>query len=430
MNRIIAIIGLGYVGLPLAAAFLNKGYSVIGIDLDEQKLESLRKGKSYISDVPDEVVKRAVEQERLTPSSDFSAIKPAESVIICVPTPITKEHVPDLSYLIDAAERLRVHLRAGQLVTLESSTYPGTTKEVLMPLLEKSGLSTGKDLFIGFSPERVDPGNEAFPLTAIPKVVSGVTEECALRTEQLYKSVFGKVIKVSSTDTAEMTKLLENTFRFVNISFINEFAVLCDKLNINVWEVVEAASSKPFGYTAFYPGPGIGGHCIPVDPHYLQWKTQQIGVTSSFIELSSRINRGMPAYVLSRIKEALGQKSMKGLRVFIMGVTFKKNVADIRGSSSIELIRLLAKEGAEVLYYDPYIEKLDIQGTMLKATQASNSEFRRADCVVIATDHRELPLERVLKHSRLVFDTRNATAGMPPGRAKVIILGGGRTGTA
>lgn len=426
MNRIIAIIGLGYVGLPLAAAFLNKEYDVIGIDLDEQKMRSLRRGKSYISDVPDEMIRPAVEQGRLTLSSDFSAIKPAESIIICVPTPLTKEHVPDLSYLIDAAERLRDHLRDGQLVTLESSTYPGTTKEVLLPLLEKSGLKTGKDIFIGFSPERVDPGNEEFPLTSIPKVVSGVTEECAQRTEQLYKTVFSKVIKVSSTDTAEMTKLLENTFRFVNISFINEFAVLCDKLNINVWEVVEAASSKPFGYTAFYPGPGIGGHCIPVDPHYLQWKTQQMGLSSSFIELSSRINRSMPAYVLSRMKEALGQKSLKGLRIFVLGVTFKKNVADIRGSSSIELIRLLSKEGAEVLYYDPHIAELDIYGTAVRATKASNSEFRRADCVVIATDHRELPLEQLLKHSQLVFDTRNATAGMN-GKAKVVVLGGGRT---
>ncbi|WP_110933840.1 nucleotide sugar dehydrogenase [Paenibacillus bouchesdurhonensis] len=429
MSRNIAIIGLGYVGLPLAAAFLNKGYNVIGIDLDEQKLKSLQKGKSHIADVPDETIQLAVAQGRFTLSSDFSAVKPAESVIICVPTPLTKEHVPDLSYLIDAAKRLRVHLRAGQLVTLESSTYPGTTKEVLMPLLEESGLSTGKEIYIGFSPERVDPGNEQFPLTAIPKVVSGVTEECALRTERLYKAVFAQVIKVSSTDTAEMTKLLENTFRLVNISFINEFAVLCDKLNINVWEVVEAASSKPFGYTAFYPGPGIGGHCIPVDPHYLQWKTQQIGVTSSFIELSSRINRSMPAYVISRMKEALRQKSMKGLRIFVMGITFKKNVADIRGSSSIELIRLLAKEGAEVLYYDPYITKLEIEGMVLKTAKASNSEFRLADCVVIATDHRELPLESILKHSRLVFDTRNATAGMT-GKAKVVVLGGGRMETA
>lgn len=429
MNRSIAIIGLGYVGLPLAAAFLNKGYDVIGIDLDKQKLESLQKGKSYIADVPDRTIQPAIEQGRFTLFSDFSAVKSAESVIICVPTPLTKEHVPDLSYLIDAAECLRLHLRAGQLVTLESSTYPGTTKEVLMPLLEESGLSTGKDIFIGFSPERVDPGNEQFSLTSIPKVVSGVTEECALRTERLYKTVFDKVIRVSSTDTAEMTKLLENTFRFVNISFINEFAVLCDKLNINVWEVIEAASSKPFGYKAFYPGPGIGGHCIPVDPHYLQWKTQQIGVTSSFIELSSRINRSMPAYVLSRLKEALGQKSMKGLRIFIMGITFKKNVADIRGSSSIELIRLLVKEGAEVLYYDPYIAELDVQGTVLKTSKASSSEFRRADCVVIATDHRELPLGSILKHSRLVFDTRNATAGMA-GKAKVVVLGGGRMVTA
>ncbi|AZK48353.1 nucleotide sugar dehydrogenase [Paenibacillus lentus] len=429
MDRNIAIIGLGYVGLPLAAAFLNKGYSVIGIDLDQQKLESLQKGKSYIADVPDRIIQLAIEQGRFTLFSEFSAVTLAESVIICVPTPLTKEHVPDLSYLIDAAEHLRVYLRAGQLVTLESSTYPGTTKEVLMPLLEESGLITGKDIFIGFSPERVDPGNEQFSLTSIPKVVSGVTGECALRTERLYKNVFDKVIRVSSTDTAEMTKLLENTFRFVNISFINEFAVLCDKLNINVWEVVEAASSKPFGYTAFYPGPGIGGHCIPVDPHYLQWKTQQIGVTSSFIELSSRINRSMPAYVLSRLKEALEQKSMKGLRIFIMGITFKKNVADIRGSSSIDLIRLLVKEGAEVIYYDPYIAELDVQGTVLKATKASSSEIRRADCVVIATDHRDLPLERILKHSRLVFDTRNATAGMA-GKAKVVVLGGGGLGSA
>ncbi|GAA0133339.1 nucleotide sugar dehydrogenase [Paenibacillus sp. YSY-4.3] len=429
MSRTIAIIGLGYVGLPLAEAFLEKKYSVIGIDMDEHKIQSLKLGKSYIADVADGVIKLAVEQGRLRISSDFSDINPAEAIIICVPTPLTKEHVPDLSFLIDAAKSLRDYLQPGQLVTLESSTYPGTTREVLLPLLEQSGLKTGRDLFIGFSPERVDPGNDEYRLTAIPKIVSGVTDTCAVRTEQLYKSVFSKVIKVSSTDTAEMTKLLENTFRFVNISFINEFAILCDKLNINVWEVVEAASSKPFGYTAFYPGPGIGGHCIPVDPHYLQWKTQQIGESSSYIELSSRINESMPAYVLSKIKEAIGQDMLKGCRIFVLGVTFKKNVADIRGSSSIELIRLLVQEGAKVSYDDPYIKKLDIDGSMLQATQACKTEFRLADCVIIATDHRELPLREVLKHSRLVFDTRNATAGMS-GKAKVIVLGGGRIDTA
>ncbi|MUG44087.1 nucleotide sugar dehydrogenase [Paenibacillus woosongensis] len=425
MSRTIAIIGLGYVGLPLAAAFLEKQYSVIGIDLDQDKIRSLKRGQSYIADVADEVIENAVQQGRLSVSNDFSNIKSAECIIICVPTPLTKEHVPDLSFLTDAAKSLKDHLQPDQLVTLESSTYPGTTREVLLPLLEQSGLTTGKNLFIGFSPERVDPGNEEFPLTGIPKIVSGVTENCANRTEQLYQTVFSKVIKVSSTDTAEMTKLLENTFRFVNISFINEFAVLCDKLNINVWEVVEAASSKPFGYTAFYPGPGIGGHCIPVDPHYLQWKTQQIGGSSSFIELSSRINESMPAYVLSKVKEAIGHDELKGRRILVLGVTFKKNVADVRGSSSIELIRLLVREGAKVLYYDPYIKELDIEGVALQSTQASESEFRLADCVIIATDHRELPLLEVLEYSRLVFDTRNATAGLA-GKAKVIVLGGGR----
>ncbi|WP_379136533.1 nucleotide sugar dehydrogenase [Paenibacillus sp. sgz500958] len=425
MKRIITIIGLGYVGLPLAAAFMRNGFKVIGIDLDEEKLQSLREGRSYIDDVPHEVIHWAISQDVLKPSSDFSESAVSEAVIICIPTPLTEERVPDLTYLVSAAERIRPYLRSGQFVTLESSSYPGTTREVLLPLLEQSGLTTGKELFIGFSPERVDPGNRAFILEDIPKVVSGVTTECLLRAEELYGNVFKNIVKVSSPDTAEMTKLLENTFRFINISFINEFALLCDKMNINVWEVVAAASSKPFGFTPFYPGPGIGGHCIPVDPLYLLWKLQQTGISCSFIEIATRINQEMPSYVIARLKEVMHKTSLNGARILVLGVTFKENIADIRESSSVELIRLLLREGAEVLYFDPYISSFSVDDQVLHSVEIDRMQLTHTDCVVIGTHHKQLPLQEVINNAPLVFDTRNAIHGLS-GKARIVTLGTGK----
>lgn len=429
MSRIIAIVGMGYVGLPLAETYLDQGFRVIGLDKDEEKLRLLRSGRSYIAGVPDEKIKRYADAQRLTVTSDFGGIASAEAVIICVPTPLTDQHVPDMTYLIDAAEKIGEHLQPGQLVALESSTYPGTTREVILPLLQKSGLHPGTDFFVGFSPERVNPGSRRYPLRDIPKIVSGVTAACTDRMEELYRAAFRTVVRVSSTETAEMAKLLENTFRFVNISFINEFALLCDQLGINVWEVVEAASSKPFGFKAFYPGPGVGGHCIPVDPIYLQWKAQQMGVASSFIEISSRINREMPAYIVSRLQEELKGSSLVGKRILVIGITFKEDVADIRESSVLELIRLLMDAGAKVEYHDPLIPEVKIGGVKLLSVELKEERLASSDGVVLAVHHRGLPLEDVVEHAPFVFDTRNASAGLQ-GKARIVTLGGGKSGSA
>ncbi|MDU4696622.1 MAG: nucleotide sugar dehydrogenase [Paenibacillus sp.] len=429
MSRIIAIVGMGYVGLPLAETYLDQGFRVIGIDKDEEKLRLLQSGHSYIADVPEEKIKRYAEAQQLTVTTDFAGIQSAEAVIICVPTPLTEQHVPDMTYLIDAADNIGEHLQPGQLVALESSTYPGTTREVILPLLQKGGLQPGTDFFVGFSPERVNPGSRRYPLRDIPKIVSGITAVCADRMEELYGAAFRTVVRVTSTETAEMAKLLENTFRFVNISFINEFALLCDQMGINVWEVVEAASSKPFGFKAFYPGPGVGGHCIPVDPIYLQWKAQQLGAASSFIEISTRINREMPAYIVSRLQEEINGSSLAGKRILVIGVTFKEDVADIRESSVLELMRLLLAAGAKVDYHDPLIPEVEVGGVKLQSVELKEESLASSDGVVLAVHHRGLPLEFVVEHAPFVFDTRNAAAGIQ-GKARIVTLGGGKSGSA
>lgn len=427
MSRMIAIVGLGYVGLPLAATFIDQGFRVIGIDKDESKLRMLEAGQSYIADVPNEKVERWVQTKQLRVTPDFHMIAAAEAVIICVPTPLTEHQTPDLSPLMDAAKRIGEHLRPGQLVSLESSTYPGTTKEVLLPLLAARGLRIGQDFFVGFSPERVDPGNSKFPLPEIPKVISGITEACAARMEELYQIAFRKIVRVSSTETAEMTKLLENTFRFINISFINEFAIVCDKLGINVWEVLAAASSKPFGFTPFSPGPGVGGHCIPVDPLYLQWKTRQLGLNTSFIDISARLNDEMPRYVADRIREELHRPVLEGAHILVIGVTFKENVADIRESSAIEVIRLLLAQGAAVDYHDPLISEFVVDGIRLKSVALDAQQLQAADCVVVAVNHRGLPLREIAEHAALVFDTRNALSKYRS-RYNIVTLGDGKAG--
>lgn len=427
MSRMIAIVGLGYVGLPLAATFIDQGFRVIGIDKDESKLRMLEAGQSYIADVPNEKVERWVQTKQLRVTPDFHMIAAAEAVIICVPTPLTEHQTPDLSPLMDAAKRIGEHLRPGQLVSLESSTYPGTTKEVLLPLLAARGLRIGQDFFVGFSPERVDPGNSKFPLPEIPKVISGITEACAARMEELYQIAFRKIVRVSSTETAEMTKLLENTFRFINISFINEFAIVCDKLGINVWEVIAAASSKPFGFTPFSPGPGVGGHCIPVDPLYLQWKTRQLGLNTSFIDISARLNDEMPRYVADRIREELQRPVLEGAHILVIGVTFKENIADIRESSAIEVIRLLLAQGAAVDYHDPLISEIVVDGIRLKSVALDAQQLQAADCVVVAVNHRGLPLREIAEHAALVFDTRNALSEYRS-KDNIVTLGDGKAG--
>ncbi|MFC5650754.1 nucleotide sugar dehydrogenase [Paenibacillus solisilvae] len=422
--RKVAVVGLGYVGLPLALAFSKQGNEVIGIDLDDRKLQALEQGRSYIKDIPDEQVKMAFERQRFSATKDMRRLREADVIIICVPTPLTEDNEPDLTYLMQAAANIRDHLRIGQIIVLESSTYPGTTREVLKPTLEQSGLIVGTDIFLGYSPERVDPGNRSYPLEVIPKVISGITEKCASAVEDVYKTVFQTVVKISSTDAAEMTKLLENTYRFVNISFINEIAQLCTSMGIDVWEVIEAARSKPFGFSAFFPGPGVGGHCIPVDPLYLQWRSKQFGAASSFIAISREINHKMPVYIVDRIKEALARESLTGVKILVVGVTFKPNIDDIRESSSIEVMKLLQQEGALLSYYDPYVPEITLQGKKLTGTRLSENELCLADCAIIAVNHDELPLQRIIDYVPLVYDTRNALKGMS-GKAKVIRLGGG-----
>ncbi|WP_094095142.1 nucleotide sugar dehydrogenase [Paenibacillus physcomitrellae] len=424
--RRIAVVGLGYVGLPLALAFSKQGHEVIGIDLDDQKLQMLKEGRSYIRDIPDEQVKESMEKQEFSATRDIRRLREADVIIICVPTPLNLDEEPDLTYLMQAAANIRDHLRRGQIIVLESSTYPGTTREVLKPMLEQSGLIVGKDIFLGYSPERVDPGNRSYPLEVIPKVVSGVTDRCASAVEDVYRTVFQTVVRISSTDAAEMTKLLENTYRFVNISFINEMARLCTGMGIDIWEVIEAARSKPFGFSAFYPSPGAGGHCIPVDPLYLQWRSKQFGISSSFIAVSREINHSMPVYIIQQIKDALSLGALSGVKILIVGVTFKPNIDDIRESSSIEMIKRLQQEGAIVSYYDPYVHEITVQGQKLTGVRMNEDESSRYDydCAIIAVNHDGLPLKQIMDQVPLVYDTRNALKGIS-GAAKVIRLGGG-----
>ncbi|MDQ8735751.1 nucleotide sugar dehydrogenase [Paenibacillus sp. LHD-38] len=423
-QRTVAIIGQGYVGLPLALLFVKKGFHVLGIDLDRRKIEMLRKGKSYITEIPDSDIQEAISSARFTPTDQFSFMEAAEAIVICVPTPLTSYGTPDLSYLTQAAGEIGGRLQKGQLVILESSTYPGTTREVLLPVLNKTGLQVGSDFFVAYSPERVDPGNEEYPVEKIPKVVSGITPSCMGRVEELYGQLFIKVHPISSTDAAEMTKLLENSYRLINISFINELAMICDVLNLNLWEIIEAASSKPFGFKAFYPGPGIGGHCIPVDPSYLLWKIKQFGINSDFIQISNAVNHMMPLYIMRQLKQHLEQKSLTGSRILVYGAAYKRDIADYRESASLELMHMLQIEGADVFYHDPFIPSLQLGDNKFESLELTEETLSKMDCVVIATDHSSMPLELLLEHAPLIYDTRNVTRSLK-GKAKIVRLGGG-----
>lgn len=423
-QRTVAIIGQGYVGLPLALLFVKKGFHVLGIDLDRRKIEMLRIGKSYITEIPDYDIQEAIASERFTPTDQFSLMEAAEAIVICVPTPLTSYGTPDLSYLTQAASEIGGRLKKGQLVILESSTYPGTTREVLVPVLNKTGLKVGTDFFVAYSPERVDPGNKEYPVENIPKVVSGITPNCLSRVEELYGQLFVQVHPVSSTDAAEMTKLLENSYRLINISFINELAMICDVLNLNLWEIIEAASSKPFGFKAFYPGPGIGGHCIPVDPSYLLWKIKQFGINSDFIQISNAVNHTMPVYISQQLKQHLAPKSLVGSNILVYGAAYKRDIADYRESASLELIHMLQIEGAGVFYHDPYIPTLQLGVNKYESVELTEENLKKMDCVVIATDHTSMPLELLMEHAPLIYDTRNVTRGVT-GKAKIVRLGGG-----
>ncbi|HZW36924.1 MAG TPA: nucleotide sugar dehydrogenase [Candidatus Deferrimicrobiaceae bacterium] len=413
-----AVIGLGYVGLPLAVEYAGAGIQVIGIDVDGSKVKSIRAGKSYIGDIPSKTIRDAVSAGLLRATSDFSALAEADTVNICVPTPLRKTKDPDLSYIVDAAEQVAKYIHKDMLIVLESTTYPGTTVEVLVPMFEVKGLKVGRDIFLAFSPERVDPGNEKFTTKNIPKVVGGVTPRCTKVATALYTGVLEHVYPVSNATVAESVKLLENTFRSVNIGLVNEIALMCDRMGIDVWEVIDAAKTKPFGFMPFYPGPGIGGHCIPLDPFYLSWKAKQYGFESRFIELAGVINGQMPHFVVGKVGDALNRfrKSVKGAKILVLGVAYKRNIADVRESPALDILQLLAKKGAKLSYCDPFVPVLDEHGIRLKAEKFSAAALRKADCVVLVTDHDLFDRRLIARESKVVVDTRNALKGRAPGK--------------
>jgi UDP-N-acetyl-D-glucosamine dehydrogenase len=404
----VAIIGLGYVGLPLAVAFAEAGIPVIGIDVDRGKVEALRSGESHVEDVRSERVRILSEKNKLRFTNDFALVREASATIICLPTPLDKNKEPDLTAVVSGAEAVAQHLAPGALVVLESTTYPGTTREVLLPIFERHGRRVGEDFYLAFSPERIDPGNRLFTVSKTPRIVGGMTEECTRRAEQLYSNVTQQVYSVSAPESAELSKLLENTFRSVNIALANELAILCHRMGIDVWEVIEAAGTKPFGFMPFYPGPGLGGHCIPIDPFYLSWRARSFDMNTEFVELAGRINVGMADYAFNRITAALNfqKQAVNGSRVLILGVSYKPNVSDLRESPSLKILQLLVEAGAEVVYHDPHVPHLPDQG--LSSVELTKAELVRADCVVISTDHDALDLYAVVEYARKVVDLRNA----------------------
>ncbi|MBI4459447.1 MAG: nucleotide sugar dehydrogenase [Acidobacteria bacterium] len=408
----VGIIGLGYVGLPLATEFARRGFTVTGIDLDPRKISELQEGRSYIQDVATEDVEALRSQDRLRATTDYSVLAALDTVSICVPTPLRKTKDPDLSYILSAIAEVQKFLHPGMLIVLESTTYPGTTEELILPRLLETGLEVGKDFFLCFSPERVDPGNPRFNTRNIPKVIGGTTPACTRMGAALYSHAVEKVQAVSSTKVAEMVKLMENTFRSINIGLANEMAILCNRMNIDVWEVIEAAATKPFGFMPFYPGPGLGGHCIPVDPLYLSWKAKIDGVEARFIELAAQINGSMPQFVVNKIQAALNDRSrsVKDSRIHVLGVSYKKDVSDIRESPALDVLAHLARLGARLSYSDPYVPSLQSGGEQLQS-QEVGAACREADCVVLVTDHSIFDYAAIAEQSRLIVDTRNAFRG-------------------
>jgi len=424
--RTVAVIGLGYVGLPLAMLLVRKDFRVLGYDVDSGKITSLKAGKSYISEIEDIEVREACSKQRLVPTDRYQDIEEAEAFIICVPTPLTEKGTPELSFLTQAASEISRLVPKGKLIVLESSTYPGTTREVIAPILERIGLAVGQDVFLAYSPERIDPGNKDFPCHKIPKVVSGMTPACLRKIEAFYRVVFDHIHSVSSVESAEMAKIMENAYRLINISFVNELAILCDEMHLDIWEVIEAAKTKPFGFSGFYPGPGVGGHCIPVDPIYLEWKLQQFGMGSGFIQLSQTVNNRMPHYIAGQVQQLLDKKSLQNAKILVYGVAYKKDISDPRESPALYLLELLRSMGAAAFYHDPYIPTLKVDGEVLNSIELTPKLLAEMDAVILATDHTCIPLPLLLEHAKLVYDTRNATDGFTGnGKARIVRLGSG-----
>jgi UDP-N-acetyl-D-glucosamine dehydrogenase len=421
----VAVIGLGYVGLPLATNFAEAGFTVTGVELDVNKVQALQQARSYIQDVSSEQVARLVEQGKLKATSDFTVLSAADAVSICVPTPLRKTGDPDLSYIISATEELAKHMHPEMVIVLESTTYPGTTREILLPMLSEScGLEVGKDFFLAFSPERVDPGRKDWTTYNTPKVIGGITPLCTEIACNWYGQALETVVPVSSTESAEMAKLLENTFRMINIGLVNEMAIMCDRLGIDVWEVIDAAATKPFGYMKFTPGPGLGGHCIPIDPLYLSWKLRTINYTARFIDLASEINTGMPRYVVEKIQDALNgcMKALNGSHVLVLGAAYKPDVDDLRESPALDVIGLLRQKGALVEYHDPYIPRIQHDDWQLECIEDVYQAAGEADCVVIITNHTAYNYAAILEKASLIVDTRNALGSLGRKAEKVVRL--------
>lgn len=400
----VAVIGLGYVGLPLAVEFAKAGFSVIGIDTDRERLAKVRNGRSYIEDVPDKAVKK------LCVTDDYSNLKDIGVIIICVPTPLRKTKQPDISYVIKAARKIERYMDGPQLVILESTTYPGTTEEIILPVLSQKDRKAGRDFFLAYSPERVDPGNKKYGTADIPKVVAGITADCLKLISSLYNHVFKVIVPVSSTEVAETIKLLENTFRTVNIALVDEIALMCHKMGIDVWEVIRGAATKPFGFMPFYPGPGVGGACLPKDPIYLAWRARHHGFDSRFIALASDITTSMPGYIVERIKGLL-KKPLRASRILVLGVAYKGNIGDTRDSPALEIIKRLRQKGAQVFYNDPYVPKISVNGRKYRSVKISKELLRGVDLAVITTAHAKYDLNKIVKYTPLVFDTRGVTWG-------------------
>ncbi len=434
----VAIKGMGYVGLPLAMAFAEAGFSVVGIDTDKEKAHAVNAGRSYIGDISSTRLARLVsahskpsaEGGKLRATTDDAVLNHCDAVIICVPTPLSKTRDPDVSYILAAGDEVSAHLHRDMLVVLESTTYPGTTEELLLPRLSRSGLQVGKDFYLAFSPERIDPGRTDWRVENTPKVLGGITPRCLAVARILYEQVIESVVPVSSTQAAEMVKLLENTFRAVNIALVNEVAIMCDKLGLDVWEVIEAASTKPFGFMPFYPGPGLGGHCIPVDPHYLAWKLKTVDYNARFIQLAGEINAAMPVHVVDKVFDALNDegKAVKGSRILLLGVAYKRDVSDTRESPALDILRLLDAKGAIVEYHDPYVPHLRLaragraDDVALDSVSLAVGVLRTADCVVVTTDHKSYDWGWIAQNSRLLVDTRNVIANVGECSARIIRL--------